>query len=80
MADNGLYTPVTLDPLQVTDGYLEKKDWRTKENSTSSYSIGGLILHQAGTISANYWLNKVYSDAVRNAHKSCDFHIHDLQL
>jgi len=81
MADNGNdYSPVTIDPIKVTDSYLDKADWRTKENSTSSYCIGGLMLHQIGTVSANYWLNKVYSSDVRNAHKSCDFHIHDLQI
>jgi len=80
MADNGDYSPVTIDPCLVTDSYLDKQDWRVRENSTSSYSIGGLILHQAGTVSAQYWLNKVYPSDVRSAHKSCDFHIHDLQL
>jgi len=80
MADNGDYTPVTIDPLIVTDSYLDKVDWRVRENSTSNYSIGGLILHQTSTISSQYWLNKVYPSDVRNAHKSCDFHIHDLQL
>src|SRR5215469_14348357 len=74
------YGPVTIDPILVTDSYLDKQDWRIKENSTSNYSVGGLMLHQIGTISANYWLNKVYSTEIRNAHKSCDIHIHDLQL
>jgi len=80
MADNGDFGPVTIDPILITDSYLEKQDWRIKENSTSNYSVGGLILHQSGTISANYWLNKVYSTDVKMAHQSCDFHIHDLQL
>jgi len=70
---------VTIDPVSLTDSYLDKSDWRVKENSTSNYSIGGLILHQAGTVAANYWLNKVYSTEVKSAHKSCDFHLHDLQ-
>lgn len=74
------FNPITVDPIALTDAYLEKLDWRVKENSTSTYSIGGLILHQSGTISANYWLNKVYPDEISNAHKSCDIHIHDLQF
>jgi len=77
---NGDYSPIIIDPLKVTDDYLEERDWRTRENSTMTKSIGGLILHQAGTVSANYWLNRVYSKEVNSAHKSCDFHVHDLQL
>ncbi len=73
------FSPNMIDPILLTDSYLNKEDWRIKENSTSTYSIGGLILHQAGTISANYWLNKVYPEDIGNAHKSCDLHIHDLQ-
>jgi anaerobic ribonucleoside-triphosphate reductase len=74
------FSPVTIDPLIVVDSYLDKCDWRVKENSTSNYSVGGLILHEAGAISSNYWLNKVYSTEVANAHRNCDFHLHDLQL
>lgn len=73
------FSPNMIDPILLTDSYLNKEDWRIKENSTSTYSIGGLILHQAGTVSANYWLNKVYPEDIGNAHKSCDLHIHDLQ-
>jgi ribonucleoside-triphosphate reductase len=81
MADDNLnFLPVTIDPLQIVDAYLDKNSWRVKENSTSNYSVGGLILHEAGAISSSYWLNKVYSTEAANAHKNCDFHIHDLQL
>jgi anaerobic ribonucleoside-triphosphate reductase len=82
MADdsNINFSPITIDPILITDAYLDKNSWRVKENSTSQYSIGGLILHQSGTITANYWLNKVYSSEVANAHRNCDFHIHDLNF
>jgi len=81
MADNGEnFAPVTIDPVALTDSYIDQQTWRVKENSTSSYSIGSLILHQAGSVSAQYWLNRVYSTDIKNAHQSCDFHIHDLQL
>ena len=80
MADRPDFAPISIDPILVTDSYLDNSDWRTKENSTSSYSIGGLILHQSGTVAAQYWLNKIYTQEVANAHKSCDFHIHDLSI
>jgi ribonucleoside-triphosphate reductase len=82
MADNSdlIFSPITVDPILITDAYLDKSDWRIKENSTSQYNIGGLILHQAGTITANYWLSKVYRSEIANAHKNCDFHIHDLNF
>jgi ribonucleoside-triphosphate reductase len=80
MADNGDFKPNFIDPLMIVDSYIDRLSWRVHENSTSNYSIGGLILHEAGVISSNYWLNKVYSLEAANAHKNCDFHIHDLQL
>jgi anaerobic ribonucleoside-triphosphate reductase len=80
MADNINFQPITIDPIMLVDSYLDKVSWRWKENSTSQYSIGGLILHEAGTVSANYWLHKVYSSEVSNAHQNCDIHLHDLQL
>jgi len=60
--------------------YIEQVDWRVKENSNMGYSLQGLNNHLASTISSNYWLNKVYSANIREAHKNGDFHIHDLQL
>lgn len=64
----------------LMDEYLSKTDWRVKENSNMSYSLQGLNNHLASTISSNYWLNKVYTSNIRNAHKEGDIHIHDLQL
>jgi ribonucleoside-triphosphate reductase len=70
--------PTLIDPIKVTDDYLENKDWRRRENSTSSFSLGALNNHLSGTISANYWLNKIYYSEISNAHRSCDLHLHDL--
>ncbi|MCK4553660.1 ribonucleoside triphosphate reductase [Candidatus Parcubacteria bacterium] len=64
----------------LMQGYLQKSDWRVKENSNMSYSLQGLNNHIASAISSNYWLNKVYTANIRQAHKNGDLHIHDLQL
>ncbi len=64
----------------TVNDYLEKADWRVKENSTVSYSIGGLILHNSGTVIANYWLNELYDEEIGRAHKNGDLHIHDLSM
>jgi len=64
----------------LIDQYLEKLDWRVKENSNMAYSLQGLNNHVASTISAHYWLNSIYSKEVRDAHMSADLHLHDLQL
>ncbi len=69
-----------LDYKNVVDNYLNVADWRVKENSTVTYSVGGLILNNSGAITANYWLSEVYDDEIANAHKNCDFHIHDLSM
>ncbi len=60
--------------------YLHQADWRVKENANLSYSLGGLIIRVAGKIIANYWLNYIYGEDIREAHKSGDFHIHDLDF
>jgi ribonucleoside-triphosphate reductase len=78
MADYNSGQPNLLDPVKIVDDYLENKDWRRLENSTSSFCLGGLNGHLSGTVTANYWLNKIYSEEISSAHKSCDFHIHDL--
>ncbi|MDR2518832.1 MAG: ribonucleoside triphosphate reductase, partial [Spirochaetaceae bacterium] len=62
------------------DGYLNREDWRVNENANVNYSLGGLILHNSGSITAHYWLKNVYSEAVAAAHKNADFHIHDLSM
>jgi ribonucleoside-triphosphate reductase len=62
------------------DGYLGQSDWRVNENANVNFSLGGLILHNSGTITANYWLNNIYSNEIAEAHKHCSFHIHDLSM
>ena len=69
-----------LDYKNVVNSYLNVSDWRVKENSTVTYSVGGLILSNSGAITANYWLNEIYPEDIANAHKNCDFHIHDLSM
>lgn len=64
----------------LVDQYLEKLDWRVKENSNMAYSLQGLNNHVASTISAHYWLNSIYSPEIRQAHTDADLHLHDLQL
>ncbi len=69
-----------IDPTNLIDQYLNKLDWRVKENSNMAYSLQGLNNHVASTVSAHYWLNSVYPPEIRQAHVDADFHIHDLQL
>ncbi|MBE0601963.1 MAG: ribonucleoside triphosphate reductase, partial [Firmicutes bacterium] len=69
-----------LDYKELVNGYVKIDDWRVKENSTVTYSVGGLILSNSGAITANYWLSEVYDEEVANAHRSADLHIHDLSM
>lgn len=69
-----------IDINRTMDGYLGQSDWRVNENANVNFSLGGLILHNSGTITANYWLNNIYSKEVADAHKSCAFHLHDLSM
>ena len=69
-----------LDINKTMDGYLAQSDWRVHENANVNFSLGGLILHNSGTITAHYWLNNIYSSEIAEAQKTCDFHIHDLSL
>ena len=69
-----------LDYKDIVDSYVKVTDWRVKENSTVTYSVGGLILSNSGAITANYWLSEIYDDEVANAHRSADMHIHDLSM
>ena len=69
-----------IDYKKVVDGYLKVDDWRVKENSTVSYSLGGLILSNSGAVTANYWLSEVYDEEIANAHRNADIHIHDLSM
>ena len=69
-----------LDYKKLVNSYLKVEDWRVKENSTVTYSVGGLILSNSGAITANYWLSEVYDDEIANAHRNADLHIHDLSM
>ncbi len=69
-----------LDYKDLVDNYLQINDWRVKENSTVTYSVGGLILSNSGAITANYWLSEIYDQEIANAHKSGDMHLHDLSM
>ncbi len=69
-----------VDYKSIVDNYLQINDWRVKENSTVTYSVGGLILSNSGAITANYWLSEVYDDEIANAHRNADIHIHDLSM
>ena len=69
-----------LDYKDTVNKYLKLDDWRVKENSTVTYSVGGLILSNSGAITANYWLSEVYDKEIEQAHRNCDIHIHDLSM
>ena len=69
-----------LDINATMDGYLNQSDWRVNENANVNFSLGGLILHNSGTITANYWLRNIYSKEIAEAHKTAAFHIHDLSM
>lgn len=69
-----------IDINKTMDGYLAQSDWRVNENANVNFSLGGLILHNSGTITANYWLNNIYSKEIAEAHKTAAFHIHDLSM
>ena len=65
---------------KTMDDYLKVNDWRVKENSTVTYSVGGLILNNSGALTANYWLSEVYDKEIADAHRNADIHIHDLSM
>ena len=69
-----------LNYKDIVDNYLQINDWRVKENSTVTYSVGGLILSNSGAITANYWLSEVYDDEIAEAHRSAAIHLHDLSM
>lgn len=69
-----------LDYKEIVNSYVKEEDWRVKENSTVTYSVGGLILHNSGSITANYWLSEIYDEEIANAHRNADIHIHDLSM
>ncbi|MEG1474544.1 MAG: ribonucleoside triphosphate reductase [Longicatena sp.] len=69
-----------LDYKDLVDSYVKATDWRVKENSTVTYSVGGLILNNSGAITANYWLSEIYDEEIANAHRNGELHIHDLSM
>ena len=69
-----------LDYKKLVDDYLRVSDWRVKENSTVTYSVGGLILSNSGAITANYWLSEIYDEEISSAHRNADIHLHDLSM
>ncbi len=69
-----------VDYKKIVDDYVKVSDWRVKENSTVTYSVGGLILSNSGAVTANYWLSEVYDDEISDAHRNADIHIHDLSM
>ncbi len=69
-----------LNYKDTVNQYLKALDWRVKENSTVTYSVGGLILSNSGAITANYWLSEIYDEEIAAAHRNCDIHIHDLSM
>ncbi len=69
-----------LDYKDLVDSYVKVTDWRVKENSTVTYSVGGLILSNSGAITANYWLSEIYDEEIANAHRNADIHLHDLSM
>lgn len=69
-----------LDYKEIVNSYVKVEDWRVKENSTVTYSVGGLILSNSGAVTANYWLSEIYDDEIADAHRNADLHIHDLSM
>ena len=69
-----------MDYKKTVEKYLKVDDWRVKENSTVTYSVGGLILSNSGAVTANYWLSEIYDEEIANAHRNADIHIHDLSM
>lgn len=69
-----------LDYKEIVNNYVKVEDWRVKENSTVTYSVGGLILSNSGAVTANYWLTEIYDEEIANAHRNAQLHIHDLSM
>ena len=69
-----------LDYKDVVNSYVKVEDWRVKENSTVTYSVGGLILSNSGSVTANYWLSEIYDEEIAESHRNADIHIHDLSM
>ena len=66
--------------VEIVENYVQRMDWKIKENSNMSYSLQGLNNYISSDITAEYWLNRIYPPEVRDAHKNGDLHLHDLSL
>ena len=69
-----------VDVAASMNEYLSREDWRVRANANQGYSLGGLILNVSGKVTANYWLDEVYSEAIGQAHREADLHVHDLDM
>ncbi|OMG69051.1 ribonucleoside triphosphate reductase [Stutzerimonas balearica] len=69
-----------VDVAASMNEYLSREDWRVRANANQGYSLGGLILNVSGKVTANYWLDEVYSPEIGTAHREGDLHIHDLDM
>ncbi|WP_313037204.1 ribonucleoside triphosphate reductase [Stutzerimonas nitrititolerans] len=69
-----------VDVASSMNEYLSREDWRVRANANQGYSLGGLILNVSGKVTANYWLDEVYSPEIGTAHREADLHIHDLDM
>ncbi|WP_293765700.1 ribonucleoside triphosphate reductase [uncultured Aquitalea sp.] len=69
-----------VDAVATLHEYLSRADWRVNANANQGYSLGGMILNMAGKLTANYWLESIFSEAAAVAHREGDLHIHDLDM
>lgn len=80
MSKNQAHIPATIEVDKTIAEYIHQADWRVRENANQGYSLGGMILNTSGKVTANYWLNAIYPEQVKQAHVSGDFHLHDLGM
>jgi len=71
---------VTKANVDLVEHYIQKQDWKIKENSNMCYSLQGLNNYISSDVTSEYWLNRIYPPEIRAAHKKGDLHIHDLSL
>jgi hypothetical protein len=73
-----VYEPIIIDPVKLTNQYLNQTDWRRRESSSATFSVGALSNYMSAAITSAYWLSEIYTPDISAAHRSCDMHIHDL--
>ena len=66
--------------VDLVEHYIQKLDWKIKENSNMCYSLQGLNNYISSDVTSEYWLNRIYPPEIRKAHKDGDLHIHDLSV